>query len=257
MLQGGLEFLLKGGWVMWPLLACAIISVTVMIERFISLRRAATDNEAMLEEIGTLLRAGRIDEALKLCDRTRGPVASIIAAGIRNRHLDNPSIERAMEELALREAPLLQKRLGVLDTIITMSPLLGLLGTITGMIRAFSVVSTTTGGAAPTAITGGVAEALIATATGLSIAIVTLPVYNYLSEKVKEIISDIEVRATQLLNILANLRESQTSSDRGSGSGIDGATRSKVLSSPVGSVGTAPVVSAPTSGASISSGVGV
>ena len=207
MLLAGWEFLLKGGWVMWPLFACAIVSVTVMIERFISLRRAATDNEALLEKIGTFLRAGKVEDALRLCDATRGPVASIIATGIRNRHLDNASIERAMEELALREAPLLQKRLGVLDTVITMSPLLGLLGTITGMIRAFDVVSTATGGAAPTAITGGVAEALIATASGLAIAIVNLPVYNYLTEKVKEIISDIEVRATQLLNILANLRE--------------------------------------------------
>lgn len=209
MLQAGLDFLLKGGWVMWPLFACAVISVTVMIERSIALRRAAADTEELLEDVRKLLTVGKIDDALARCDRASGPVAIIIASGIRNSHLDNASIERAMEELALREAPLLQKRLGILDTIITLSPLLGLLGTITGMISAFNVVSTTTGGAAPTAITGGVAEALIATATGLAVAIVNLPVYNYLTEKVREIIADIEVRATQLLNILANLREAQ------------------------------------------------
>ena len=119
-----------------------------------------------------------------------------------------------MEELALRQTPLLHKRLGVLDTVITMAPLLGLLGTITGMIQSFNVVSTA-GSSAPTAITGGVAEALIATAAGLTIAIMTLPVYNYLTERVKEIVADMEVRATQLLNILASLRGTGASLSEG------------------------------------------
>src|SRR4028119_1618303 len=107
-----------------------------------------------------------------------------------------------MEELALRETPLLHKRLGVLDTVITMAPLLGLLGTITGMIQSFNVVSTA-GSSAPAAITGGVAEAPIATASGLAVAIFTLPAYNGFTEKVKEIIAEMEVCATELLNIFA------------------------------------------------------
>jgi biopolymer transport protein ExbB len=115
-----------------------------------------------------------------------------------------------MEELALRETPHLHKRLGVLDTIITMAPLLGLLGTITGMITAFNVVAGPDAANKTEAITGGVAEALIATAAGLTVAIATLPVYNYLTEKVKEIIAEMETRATQLLNILANQREEET-----------------------------------------------
>lgn len=204
--QNGLEFLLKGGWIMYPLFVLAVISVAVMIERFISIRKAAADTEKMLAQVHADLKAGRVEEALRLCEATPGPVAALIASGIRNRHLDNAEIERAMEELALRETPLLHKRLGVLDTIITMAPLLGLLGTITGMIQAFNVVAGPNTGNQASAITGGVAEALIATATGLTIAIVTLPAYNYLTEKVKEIIADMETRATQLLNILANLR---------------------------------------------------
>ncbi|MBV9868679.1 MAG: MotA/TolQ/ExbB proton channel family protein [Abitibacteriaceae bacterium] len=192
---------------MWPLFALAIISVAVMIERFIALRRAAGDNEEFLEEIRRLLTQGKVNDALALCERTSGPVASLIASGIRNRHLDNASIERAMEELAMRETPILYKRLGVLDTVITMAPLMGLLGTITGMIKSFHVVGNSMSN--PSAITGGVGEALIATATGLTIAIVTLPGYNYLTERVKEIIAEMEVRATQLLNILANLRAAE------------------------------------------------
>ena len=201
----GLFFLLKGGPVMWPLFLCAIISVAVMIERFISITRAAKDNEGLLDLIREMLEQGHVKEAQKLADEAAGPVAQLIASGLHASHMDADAIERQMEELALREQPVLYKRLGVLDTVITLSPLLGLLGTVTGMIRAFHVVGTQ-GLNGATAITGGVAEALIATATGLAIAIVTLVGYNYLTEKVKEIIADMEIRATQLMNILIGLR---------------------------------------------------
>lgn len=191
---------------MWPLFVCAIFSVAVMIERFITIRQASADNEVLSEEVREHLTAGRIFDALRVCDEHPGPVAGLLASGIRNRNLDADSIERAMEELAMRETPLLYRRLGILDTVITVAPLLGLLGTVTGMIQSFHVVGSAAGLNNPGAITGGVAEALIATATGLAIAIVTLVGYNYLTEKVKEIIAEMEIRATQLMNVLASLR---------------------------------------------------
>jgi biopolymer transport protein ExbB len=195
---------------MWPMFLLATTSLAVIIERSISISKAATDTESLIVKLKGLLHGGQTDEALKLCENTTGPVAALLANGLRNRHLDNASIERAMEELALRQTPELHKRLSILDTIITMAPLLGLLGTITGMIGAFhSVFDSGNSGAAGTAITGGIAEALIATATGLVIAIITLPFYNFLSERVKEIIADMETRATQLLNILAAVRDEQ------------------------------------------------
>lgn len=209
MIENGIEFLLKGGWVMWPMFLLATVSLAVIIERTISINRAALDTEELLVKLKGLIHAGQTDEALKVCESAPGPVAALLANGLRNRHLDNASIERAMEELALRETPELHKRLGLLDTIITMAPLLGLLGTITGMISAFNVVGQGKAGEAATAITGGVAEALIATATGLVIAIFTLPFYNYLTERVREIIADMETRATQLLNILAAVRDTE------------------------------------------------
>jgi len=195
-----------GGPVMYPLVICAVMSVAFMIERFITINRASADNEVLTEQVREHLQGGRVNDALAVCDQHPGPVAGLLANGIRNRNLDSDSIERAMEELALRETPLLYRHLGILDTIITVAPLLGLLGTVTGMIKSFNVVGSAAGLNNPTAITGGVAEALLATATGLAIAIVTLVGYNYLTEKVKEIIADMEVRATQLMNILANLR---------------------------------------------------
>lgn len=195
-----------GGPVMYPLVICAVMSVAFMIERFITINRASADNEVLTEQVREHLQGGRVNDALAVCDQHPGPVAGLLANGIRNRNLDSDSIERAMEELALRETPLLYRHLGILDTIITVAPLLGLLGTVTGMIKSFNVVGSAAGLNNPTVITGGVAEALLATATGLAIAIVTLVGYNYLTEKVKEIIADMEVRATQLMNILANLR---------------------------------------------------
>ena len=205
MFSQAIEIFKHGGWIMWPLLASALIAIYVSIERTIAIRKAASANADFMHRVRGLVTKNDFDGALKLCDDTRGPIPQLIGNGLRNRHLDNADIERSMEELALRETPLLHKRLGILDTVITMAPLLGLLGTITGMIQSFNVVSTA-GASAPTAITGGVAEALIATAAGLTIAIMTLPVYNYLTERVKEIVADMEVRATQLLNILASLR---------------------------------------------------
>ncbi len=200
------KLLHDGGPVMYPLFICAILSVAVMIERFISVNKASADNEQLSEQVREHLTAGRVNDALAVCEQHPGPVAGLLANGIRNRNLDSDSIERAMEELAMRETPLLYRRLGVLDTIITIAPLLGLLGTVTGMIKSFNVVGSTQGLNNPNAITGGVAEALLATATGLAIAIVTLIGYNYLTEKVKEIIAEMEIRATQLMNILAGLR---------------------------------------------------
>lgn len=192
---------------MWPLLLCAIISIAVMIERFTAFGLASSNNDVLIDRVKELLLAGKAEEALKVCEDTKGPTAALLAGGIRNRHLDNDAIERAMEELALRETPALYRRLPWLDTIITVAPLLGLLGTVTGMIRAFHVVGGSEGLSAPTGITSGVAEALYATASGLAIAIVTLIGYNALSEKVKIIVADMEVRATQLLNILASRRD--------------------------------------------------
>ncbi|MBC8104872.1 MAG: MotA/TolQ/ExbB proton channel family protein [Cytophagales bacterium] len=200
-----IELFRQGGPIMWPLLVCAVLAVAVMLERFISINRAAANTEELTERVRELLVNGQVNDALELCQNTPGPIPALLANGIRTRDLDSDSIERSMEELALRETPLLYKRLGVLDTVITVAPLLGLLGTITGMMSTFSVISTA-GQNNATAITGGIGEALIATACGLAIAIITLVGYNYLTEKVKEIIADMEIRATQLMNILVSLR---------------------------------------------------
>jgi biopolymer transport protein ExbB len=199
----GLQFLQKGGPMMWPLLVCAILSVAVMIERSIVLSRANKSGQDLAESVKGLLQAGRDQTALEAVRRHDGPVAALLGDAIQNSSLPYDLLEKRLEERALKETPKLTARLNVLDTIITISPLLGLLGTVTGMIAAFHVVGDPASANAPAAITGGVAEALIATATGLTVAIVTLIGYNMLGEKVKTVISSMELSSTQVLNILA------------------------------------------------------
>ena len=174
-----IAIIIKGGIVMIPLLACSLISLALTIERFMFW--AKLKSKDVLDQILSLVEKGEFEQALNLGKTSSQPIARVLAAGIAHR---NPAPAKAMEALAQAEIPVLKSRLGVLDTIVTLAPLLGLLGTVVGMIGSFDVMSEA-GMGQPHAITGGVAEALIATATGLLIAILTLISYNYFTAKVE------------------------------------------------------------------------
>jgi len=188
---------------MWPLLGCAIASVAIMIERFFVLRRVLRSGVGLVSETRSALQNGRLHAATAMLSARGGPVARILLTAIEYRTLPQAQLESMIEEVAVEETPLLARGVSVLDTIVTIAPLLGLLGTVTGMIKAFQVVAISTGMTAPTAITGGVAEALIATASGLLIAIVTLVGYNYLTGQVKAVVSTMEIAATKIVNTIA------------------------------------------------------
>ncbi|HEY3782090.1 MAG TPA: MotA/TolQ/ExbB proton channel family protein [Fimbriimonadaceae bacterium] len=188
---------MKGGPMMWPLLLCAIISVAVMIERTMALRAMTKGGSGLAERAIALLKQGKNEEASRLIEGTQDPAGKLLATAMLNRHLEPKELEGMLELQALEDIPKLSHRLNFLDTIITIAPLLGLLGTVTGMIGAFHVVGDPNNLNSPAAITGGVAEALIATATGLVIAIVTLVGYNSLVERVKQIVSSMEIAGTQ------------------------------------------------------------
>jgi len=190
---------------MVPLMLCSVASVTIMVERFIRLRAVHTHAPNLMAQIEKHLALHRFGDAVKTAEDEQTLLGDMLATGLKCS--DSNTAERCMEEHALKAMPELYKYLNILDTIVTIAPLLGLLGTVTGMIRAFHVISTKSGLTTPTAITGGVAEALIATATGLFIAIVSLVGYNLLTEKAKIIISDMEVYGTRLINILSTESE--------------------------------------------------
>lgn len=175
-----IDIIVKGGIVMIPLLACSLISLALTIERLIFWARIRS--QQAVQHMLTLVETGEFDRALKLGRDSHHPIARVMAAGLAHR---NPAPAKAMEAAAQEQIPLLKSRLGTLDTIITLAPLLGLLGTVVGMIGSFDIMSEA-GMGQPHAVTGGVAEALIATASGLLIAILTLIPYNYFSTRVEK-----------------------------------------------------------------------
>jgi biopolymer transport protein ExbB len=186
------QLLLKGGWMMLPLLACSIVAVTVIIERLLFFRRIGKSHRG--EEVIALVRKGNSDGALSIADETGLlPVMKVLSAGIT--HSFEPS--GAMEAQGVHELSSMRRGLVALDTIITLSPLLGLLGTIIGMIDSFRIMEIS-GLGKPHAVTGGVAEALVCTAAGIAVAVVTLIPYNYFMARIDREAESIEVYATRL-----------------------------------------------------------
>ncbi|CCW36281.1 biopolymer transport protein [Chthonomonas calidirosea] len=197
-----LKFIHGGGFMMYPLIFASIVLVAVIIERAISLRRSITDGDELLELIK---EADRQDpshkRAIAVCEGTRTPLGRIFARGLRNAHRDVEAIEMAMEQEAANEIPALEANLIVIKTIVNISPLLGLLGTIAGMIRSFRAASEH-GLSNPTQILGGIAEALISTATGITLAVIGFIAFNYFSNLVRKINEDLEFYSAELVNYL-------------------------------------------------------
>jgi len=181
-----ISVVVKGGIIMIPLMLCSLISLALTIERILFWSKLKS--REVFHEILDHVEKGEFDQALKLGKSSQQPIARVMAAGIAHR---NPAPAKAMEAAAQAEIPVLKRRLGVLDTIVTLAPLLGLLGTVVGMIGSFDVMADV-GKGQPHAVTGGVAEALIATATGLLIAILTLISYNYFTARAEREMDQME-----------------------------------------------------------------
>jgi biopolymer transport protein ExbB len=199
-LASGFEFIMRGGFMMYPLLLSALVALAVIIERFYIFNRRYKTPDDFLAQVLKQVHAHDLKKADDDCQKQDVPVAAVLAAGIE--HFENPvaEMELAMKNRAEEWIPILEKRIEVIDTVITAAPLMGLLGTITGMMASFRVLSEK-GVNEPNAITGGVAEALIATATGLVIALICLVAYNYFSARIKEFIYEIESASSRLVEL--------------------------------------------------------
>lgn len=198
-----LDILTKGGWIMLPLALCSIIAITISIERFLVFKNIKASDRG--EDMIAFVDKGQIKEALSILEGGKAPLLRVLAVGIAHSH----NCAKAMEGAAIGEIDLMKKGLPILDTIITLSPLLGLLGTIIGMINSFQVMSVA-GMGQPHAVTGGIAEALIATATGIVVAVVTLIPYNYFLARIEGETAAIEHYGTRLqlaLETLSNRSE--------------------------------------------------
>jgi len=195
----------KGGPLLYLIVVCSVLAFAVLLERIYHLYKAKIDTDRFMHEIANVLRRNRIMEALDICDKTPGPIARILKSGIMKHDRPKTEIREAIEDTALHEVPSLEKNLGVLATIAHITPLLGLLGTVVGMVRAFQVIqekATLLQPVNPGDLAGGIWEALITTVAGLSVAIPTYVAYNYLVSCVDGFVLDMEKSASDLVNIL-------------------------------------------------------
>jgi biopolymer transport protein ExbB len=196
-----LEWIVQGGPVMVPLLLCSVISLSIIVERCLSLRRNRILKYDILQRIEELLRDRKIPEASTLCKRYPSSMTRILLAAILNHDKGRQEIKEIIEDAGRQEVPVLERYLTILGTIASISVLLGLLGTVTGMIRTFKTIAAL-GYGHPEALASGISEALIATATGLGIAIPTLVLYNFFTSKVDSLVLEMEKNSQRMLNIL-------------------------------------------------------
>ena len=198
-----IDLIVKGGIFMYPIILCSIIALAIFLERLWVLRRKHIIPEEFIRNVGELLREQKISEAVFLCQGDISSISNIFSSGLKNIGRGMWLVKEAIEERGGREAVILEKRVGILATIANLTPLLGLLGTVSGMIKTFNVISVQ-GVGNPAALAGGIAEALITTATGLCVAIPTLVCHRILRDKAESLIFEMEENSIKIIEIMEN-----------------------------------------------------
>ncbi|NLB59850.1 MAG: MotA/TolQ/ExbB proton channel family protein [Lentisphaerae bacterium] len=188
----------QGGIVMGLILAAGLLVLGVFLERFLHLHRARIKTEDFIRGVCNILTSQHIDEALSICEETPGPVARLMSAAIKHRDQEHHLMVQAMDSVALTEITRLERRLGILATVAQIAPLLGLLGTVLGMIQTAWVFMQQAPLVQAGDLAGGVWQALLATAAGLVVAIVSYIGYNWLVAKVEIIVLDMERAAGEI-----------------------------------------------------------
>jgi biopolymer transport protein ExbB len=205
--QSGLvEFFNKGGNFMWGLLALSIIGVAVIIERWITLAKARADVRKLMEGVVGALKKGRLDEAMDICASTRGPIPQILHAGLRQAKKGTVAVEKAIETAGIIEMSFLERGLIILATVANVAPLLGFLGTVSGMISAFEAIAQAEQVSAKL-VASGISEALITTMSGLVIAIPTQIAHNLFVQRIDRFVVEMEDSAAELVDTIASMDE--------------------------------------------------
>lgn len=196
------ELFLRGGILMWFILLCSIIALAVIIERWIVIRKAQVDPQRFLLQLKVVLQRGDIHAGIDFCAKTKAPIANILKHGLIKYEEGPERVREAIENAGKEEAYYLEERLGVLANIAGIAPLLGFLGTVTGMIGAFRTIEVLGGTATPGHLAGGIWEALLTTAFGLIVGIPTLGFYNYFISKVNRVIFELESASQDFLDMV-------------------------------------------------------
>lgn len=200
------DLIIRGGWLMYPILFCSVIGLGVFLERLFKLRRSRVLPPEFMQEVNDLIKRREYPYAINLCQGHPSAMARIYHAGLNISGHSRQEIKEVIQEVGRREAAGLEKYLSVLATVASIAPLLGLLGTVSGMIKTFDLISFY-GVGNPGTMASGISEALITTAAGLSVAIPTLVGYRFVSSKADNLILNLEEQSIKLVDTLKGLEE--------------------------------------------------
>ena len=199
---GGFDIALRGGWVMIPILLLSVLAVYLFVERLLALRRAKGDPERLTETVAQYVRAGDLSGAIGYCRAQDNPSARIIQHGLERVGRPIVEIKEAVETQGRRETYNLQKRTDLIASAAALAPMLGFLGTVTGLIEAFQTVQSYGGAVDPAVLAGGIWEALVTTAAGLMAGIPALFMYNFLVNRINRTVNDLERTSTDFIDLL-------------------------------------------------------
>ena len=200
-----IEFLSKGGLIIYPLLLSSVLGLAIVIEKLVSLRRKKIIIPEIISVLDNIKDAKDIGLASSICDKHKGPFARTIQVGLDNRDLSRDEIKEALTDQGRQEVHQLERGLFVLETIAVVAPLLGLLGTVIGILKVFNVISEVGVGQAG-AMAGGISEALITTIVGLSIGIPAVVGYNYFTSKAESLVLEIEKYSSLLFKKVSSFQ---------------------------------------------------
>ena len=200
------ELFVRGGGFMWPILALLVFGIAVSIERFISLTRASVNTRKFLAKVTAALDKGGTSAAVEVCQKTRGPVASIFHAGLLRADRGAENVEKAIANAGTIEMAFLERGMIWLSTVITLAPMLGFTGTVQGMIGAFDDIKKAND-ISPAIVADGISVALLTTLFGLVVAIIISVFHNYFVSKVDRLVIDMEETSVELIDHLVELEK--------------------------------------------------
>lgn len=199
-----LELMQKGGPVMWVLLALSVLGAAIFFERLIYLHRAEIRVGEFLRGLANIVREGRYDEARQECLATPGPVARVVLSAVLARDCPRDELRDIVQEAGQLEVPRLERHLLLIASLAYIAPLIGLLGTVLGLLEAFYIISSQSGYATVADLSGSVYQSLISAAAGLMIAVPAVVASHYLAARVKDLIHDMERAGIEIVNLLKN-----------------------------------------------------
>ena len=196
------DLCLKGGWIMIPLVVLSVVSIYIFIERFIALRKAAKRDDSFMQRIKDYIHEGEIESAINLCKKTNTPYARLILKGISRIGRPMNDVLVAIENTGNLEVTALEKGFTWLATTASGAPMIGFLGTVTGMVQAFFALASAGSNANVTVLASGIYEALVTTVAGLIVGIIALFAYNFLVSRVNKVMNQLEAKTMQFMDLL-------------------------------------------------------